>query len=98
GSVKTVADVLRTGARIRRHNGRGVALLCEDMAVPRLSTLGRRGGALGIALTAWDLWRRLPPRQRKQVVRLARKHGPKVAARVMKAGASARGRRAPTKH
>ena len=75
-----------------------MALLCEDTAVPRLRTLSRRGGAVGIALTAWDLWRRLPPRQRKQVVRLARKHGPKVAARVMKARAKARGHGPPTKH
>ena len=51
--------------------------------MPRLMRLGRRAGPLGIALTAWDLWRRLPPRQRKQVLDLARKHGPKVAARVL---------------
>jgi hypothetical protein len=44
-------------------------------------------------LTAWDLWRRLPPRQRKQLMNLARKHGPKVAARVLKARAAYRDRR-----
>ena len=44
-----------------------------------------RAGPLGLALTAWDLWRRLPPKQRKQVAALARKHGPKVAARVLRA-------------
>jgi hypothetical protein len=65
--------------------------------VPGLRTLGRRTGPIGIALTAWDLWRRLPPKQRKQVVNLARKHGPKVAARVMKARANARARRGPTR-
>ena len=52
-----------------------------------------RYGPIGIALTAWDLWRRLPPRQRKQVLALARKHGPAVAARVMKARAAYRERR-----
>jgi hypothetical protein len=57
--------------------------------------LGRRTGPIGIALTVWDLWRRLPPKQRKQVMNLARKHGPKVAARVMKARANARSRRRP---
>jgi hypothetical protein len=61
--------------------------------VPRIRSLGRRAGPLGIALTAWDLWRRLPPKQRKQLVNLARKHGPTVAARVMKARASYRDRR-----
>jgi len=47
--------------------------------------LFRRAGPLGVALTAWDLWRRLPPRQRKQLLNLARKHGPQVAARMMQA-------------
>jgi hypothetical protein len=56
-------------------------------AVPRLT---RKFGPIGIALTAWDIWRRLPPRQRKQVLNIARKHGPKVAARVLRAGARAR--------
>jgi hypothetical protein len=57
--------------------------------------LSRRAGPLGLALTAWDLWRRLPPRQRKQVLDLARKHGPKVAARVLHATAAYRARRPP---
>jgi hypothetical protein len=39
---------------------------------------------MGIAFTAFHLWRRLPPAQRKQMqsqmLRLARVHGPKVAA------------------
>ncbi len=55
--------------------------------------LTRRAGPLGIALTAWDLWRRLPPRQRRQLIDLARKHGPKVAARVLQATAAYRARR-----
>ena len=60
------------------------------MVRPRLT---RRFGPLGLALTAWDLWRRLPPKQRKQIINIARKHGPKVAARVMQARARARSRR-----
>lgn len=59
----------------------------------RARLLSRRFGPLGVALTAWDLWRRLPPRQRKQILNVARKHGPKVAARVMQARARARARR-----
>ena len=59
----------------------------------RARFLGRRMGPLGVALTAWDLWRRLPPKQRKQIANLARKHGPKVAARVLKATASYRASR-----
>jgi hypothetical protein len=59
--------------------------------MPRLAP---RVGPLGLALTAWDIWRRLPPRQRKQIINIARKHGPKVAARVLRAGARARETRA----
>jgi hypothetical protein len=75
--------------------------------VPGFSTLGRRAGPLGLALTAWDLWRRLPPKQRKQLMKVARKHGPRlvevtrkhgptVAARLaaeLEAAARKRGRR-----
>jgi hypothetical protein len=44
----------------------------------------RRAGPIGLALTAVDLWRRLPPEQKKQALDLARKHGPKVAKQAMK--------------
>jgi hypothetical protein len=57
---------------------------------PRLT---RRLGPVGIALTAWDIWLRLPPKQRRQVLNVALKHGPKVASRVLKATARARSRR-----
>ena len=53
----------------------------------------RRFGPFGLALTVWDVWRRLPPKQRKQVLNLARKHGPTVAARAMRAKAALRNRR-----
>ena len=42
-----------------------------------------RPGPIGVAITLYDLWRRLPPRQRKQLIRLARKHGPTAAAKLM---------------
>jgi hypothetical protein len=45
----------------------------------------RRTGAVGLALTMWDVWRRIPPRHRKTILKQARKHGPKVAKRVMQA-------------
>ena len=40
-------------------------------------------GPVGVALTLWDVYRRLPPRQQKMVRDLARKHGPRVAARAL---------------
>ena len=45
---------------------------------------------IGVALTAFELWRRLPPKQRKRVLRLTRTHGPKIAAALL---ARSRGRR-----
>jgi hypothetical protein len=60
--------------------------------VPRLP-LSRRFGPVGLALTVWDIWRRLPPKQRKQVLHAARKHGPKVAKKVMQARARVRSRK-----
>lgn len=56
--------------------------------MPRL--LRPRVGPVGVALTLYDIWRRLPPRQRKQLIALARKHGPKVAARMLELRRTAR--------
>jgi hypothetical protein len=41
--------------------------------------LPRRAGALGLVLTAYDAWKKLPPERRKKVVEQVRKHGPQVA-------------------
>jgi hypothetical protein len=34
---------------------------------------------IGLALSAWDIWMRIPPRQRRQLVEQARRHGPRLA-------------------
>jgi hypothetical protein len=54
--------------------------------MPGITRLGRRAGPLGLALTAWDLWRRIPPKQRKQLLRAARRHGPKIVETARKHG------------
>jgi hypothetical protein len=59
--------------------------------VPRLGKL--RPGPVGVAITLYDVWRRLPPKQRKQVLELARKHGPRAAAKLMQLQRARRGRR-----
>jgi hypothetical protein len=41
--------------------------------------LTRRAGPLGFALTAWDIWRRIPPKHRRTILTQARKHGPTIA-------------------
>jgi hypothetical protein len=42
-----------------------------------------RPSPIVIVLTVYDVWRRLPPKQRKQVLRLARDHGPKAAMKLL---------------
>jgi len=59
--------------------------LCEDALVPRPTRfLGRGGGPIGIAIALFDLWRRLPPKQRRKVLKAARAHGPRLAATLVK--------------
>jgi hypothetical protein len=52
----------------------------------------RRMGPVGIALTAFDVWRRIPPRHRRRIIAEARRHGPRIAKAAV-AGAAARRRR-----
>jgi len=37
-----------------------------------------RPGPIAVAMTAMDLWRRLTPAQRRQVMTMVRRHGPTV--------------------
>jgi len=50
----------------------------------------RRLGPVGLFLTAYDIWRRIPPKQRRRITAEARKHAPTVARAVAN-----RGRRKP---
>jgi hypothetical protein len=59
-----------------------------------VARLGRlRPGPVGLAITVYDVWRRLPPKQRKLVLQLARKHGPKAASKLMKLQQARRGKK-----
>jgi len=51
--------------------------------------LTRKMGPIGLALTAYDIWRRLPPQHRRRLMQQARTHGPRIA----KAAIEARRRR-----
>ena len=58
-----------------------------------MARLGKfRPGPVGVAITLFDLWRRLPPKQRKLALQLARKHGPKAAKKLMQFQRARRGR------
>jgi hypothetical protein len=61
--------------------------------VARFGRFSRRAGPLGIALTLYDIYRRLPPKQRRQVLRFTRKHGPRVARAAFEKGRAARANR-----
>ena len=39
----------------------------------------RRPGTVGLFLTAYDIWRRLPPKQRRALLNQAKTHGPRIA-------------------
>ena len=54
--------------------------------MPRLLPLGRKPGAIGLALTAYDLWRRLPEAQRRQLLEHGRRHGSRLAVQAAKRG------------
>jgi hypothetical protein len=43
-----------------------------------------------ITIALWDIWRRLPPAQRRQLMKAAQKHGPKLAARAARAATDRR--------
>jgi hypothetical protein len=54
------------------------------VGVPLPFRFARRAGPLGLALTAYDIWRRLPPKQRRLLMDNARKHGPRIASAAAK--------------
>lgn len=35
-----------------------------------------------MGLVMWDIWKRLSPRQRRQIMAMARRHGPTVMAKI----------------
>lgn len=58
-----------------------------------MARLGRfKPGPIGVAVAMFDVWRRLSPRQRKLAVKLARKHGPTAAKKLMQFQRARRGR------
>jgi hypothetical protein len=59
-----------------------------------MARIGRfRPGPVGVAITLYDIWRRLPPKQRKLALQLARKHGPRAASKLIQLQRSRRGKK-----
>lgn len=61
--------------------------MCKDQDVARLP---RSAGPVGIALTAYDVWRRIPKQQRRQILEQVRRHGPTVAVQAVKSARAIR--------
>jgi hypothetical protein len=58
-----------------------------------MARLGKfRPGPIGVAIAMFDVWRRLSPRQRKLALKLAKKHGPNAAKKLMQFQRARRGR------
>ncbi len=51
-----------------------------------------RPGPVTVAVTAYNLWKRLSPQQRRQIMAMARRHGPTVMAQATKLGRRGRKR------
>ena len=62
--------------------------------MPKIPKLARRRvGPLATATLLWDVWKRIPPKQRKQIVDQARTHGPRLIKQAVKARSKRRGLR-----
>jgi hypothetical protein len=59
--------------------------------IPKLA--GRRVGPITTVTLLWDVWKRIPPKQRKRIVAQARKHGPRLVKQAVKARSRSRRRR-----
>lgn len=55
----------------------------KNHPVAGASKLTRKAGPIGMALMVWDVWRRIPPKQRRWLFKQARTHGPRVAKQVV---------------
>jgi hypothetical protein len=51
----------------------------NDHVAPLKPSSARRGGRIGLALMLVDVWRRIPPAQRRLLIAQARRHGPRLA-------------------
>jgi hypothetical protein len=51
--------------------------------MPGPFTLLYKRHPIALAFGAYKLWRRLPPKQRRRILQATRRHGPRVAKRVI---------------
>jgi hypothetical protein len=50
----------------------------------RRSSLGRRTGLVSLAVGAYRVWKRIPRRHRRRILKEATKHGPRIVRQVAK--------------
>ncbi len=80
---------LLRSASAERARGGGTRERCangHDGVVFGTRTLMRRLGPIGVALTVYDVWRRLPAKQREQLLDQGIRHGSRAARFVIDQG------------
>ena len=61
--------------------------------MPKIPKVARRRiTPLATATVLWDVWKRIPPKQRKQIMAQARKHGPRLIKQAVRARSKSRRR------
>jgi hypothetical protein len=60
--------------------------MCNISAMPRVP---RGAGPIGLALSAYDVWRRLSPRQKQLVIKQVKRHGPRIAGQALRSARAA---------
>ena len=82
-TAATGTAVTGTATTIKVRTAASSTATARSTSIQPMPRLTRRAGTIGLALTIWDVWQRIPPRHRKQIVKHARKHGPRLAARLV---------------
>jgi hypothetical protein len=60
--------------------------MCNISVMPRVP---RGAGPIGLAISAYDVWRRLSPRQKKLVLEQVKRHGPRIAGQAARSARAA---------
>jgi hypothetical protein len=60
--------------------------MCNIFGMPRVP---RGAGPIGLAFSAYDVWRRLSPRQKQLVLMQAKRYGPLIAGQALRSARAA---------
>jgi len=60
--------------------------MCNISPMPKLP---RGAGPFGLAISAYDVWKRLSPKQKALLVKQVKQHGPKIAGQAFRSARTA---------